>query len=156
MVSRPDRAFRIADRRFSIFDGTGAFLKGGRWNSPGRRVIYASETYPGAVLEVLAHTRIGKVPRTHEWIEIAIPPSTSIEHVSPENLKGWNASDSVIARQFGDEWLRQQRALILIVPSLPASGLARNVLINQDHPEFTQLKASAPQSVVWDSRLFVG
>ncbi len=154
MASRPDRAFRIADRRFSIFDGTGAFLKGGRWNSPGRRVIYASETYPGAVLEVLAHTRIGKVPRTHEWVEITIPPSVSIEHVSLASLKGWDSPDFAIARQFGDEWLHQQRTLIATVPSLPASGLARNILINQDHPEFTQLKASAPRPVTWDTRLF--
>ena len=154
MASRPDRAFRIADRRFTVFDGTGAFLNGGRWNSPGRRVIYASETYPGAILEMLAHTRIGKVPRTHERIEITIPSNVSIEHVDPKSLKGWDAPDSVIARQFGDEWLRQQRSLILTVPSLPASGLARNVLVNQDNHEFVQLKISPPKPVVWDSRLF--
>ena len=154
MASRHDRAFRIADRRFTVFDGTGAFLNGGRWNSPGRRVIYASETYPGAILEMLAHTRIGKVPRTHERIEITIPSNVSIEHVDPKSLKGWDAPDSVIASQFGDEWLRQQRSLILTVPSLPASELARNVLINQDHPELVQLKISPPQPVVWDSRLF--
>ena len=155
MASRPDRAFRIADRRFPIFDGIGAFLKGGRWNSPGHRVIYASETYPGAVLEIFAHTRIGKVPRTHAWVEITIPPHVSMEEADPGILKNWDAPDFVSARQFGDEWLRQQRTLILTVPSLPASGLARNILINQDHPEFTQLKASIPQPVVWGSRLFM-
>ena len=154
MVSRPDRAFRIADRRFPIFDGTGAFLNGGRWNSPDRRVIYASETYPGAILEVLAHTRTGKVPRTHEWVEIAIPPTVSVEHVSSDDLKGWDVLDSAIARQFGDQWLHQKRTLILTVPSLPASGLARNVLINQDRPEFAQLEVSNPRPVVWDLRLF--
>jgi len=124
MASRPERAFRIADRRFPIFDGTGAFLNGGRWNSPGRRVIYASETYPGAVLEVLAHTRIGKVPRTHEWVEIAIPPHVSVEDVDPESLKNWDAPDFVSARQFGDEWLRQQRILVLIpIRNLLSTGV---------------------------------
>ena len=44
------RAFRIADRRHPIFDGTGAKLTGGRWNSPGRPVIYAAETFAGALL----------------------------------------------------------------------------------------------------------
>ena len=39
----------------------GAF--GGRWNSPGRRVIYAAESYAGAMLEVLANSNIGRVPK---------------------------------------------------------------------------------------------
>ncbi|MGH8336162.1 MAG: RES family NAD+ phosphorylase, partial [Gammaproteobacteria bacterium] len=53
------RAFRIADRRHPLLDGLGAFLNGGRWNSKGRRVIYSSETYAGALLEILAHANIG-------------------------------------------------------------------------------------------------
>ncbi len=51
-------AFRIADKRFPIFDGTGARLVGGRWNSPGKAVIYAAETFAGAVLEVLVHSNL--------------------------------------------------------------------------------------------------
>ena len=73
MVSRPERAIRIADGRYPLVDGTGAFLQGARWNSPGRRVIYASESYAGALLETLVHSRIGKLPRHHMWIEIEIP-----------------------------------------------------------------------------------
>jgi RES domain-containing protein len=34
------KAYRLADERYLIFDGGGAMLMGGRWNSPGRRVIY--------------------------------------------------------------------------------------------------------------------
>jgi RES domain-containing protein len=63
------RAYCIADRRHKIFDGEGAALPGGRWNSPGRRVIDASETYAGATLEVLVHSKIGKVLKTHSRIE---------------------------------------------------------------------------------------
>ena len=54
------RVYRIADRRHKIFDGQGAALLGGRWNSPGRRVIYAAETYSGTMLEMLANTNIGR------------------------------------------------------------------------------------------------
>lgn len=53
------RAYRIADRRHKIFDGQGAATFGGRWNSPGRRVIYAAETFAGAMLEVLVNANIG-------------------------------------------------------------------------------------------------
>lgn len=154
MDSRPDRAFRIADRRKQIFDGTGAFLKGARWNSPGRRVIYAAGTFAGAILEVLVHTAIGRVPRTHAWVEITIPSEVSVELLHASALPGWETAESDTARRYGDEWHQQRRSLILVVPSAAASGQERNVLINQDHPEFEMLRVSPPRDVVWDNRLF--
>src|SRR5581483_11815526 len=66
-------AFRIADRRFPIFDGSGARLIGGRWNSPGHPVIYTAETFAGALLEILAHSNLGRIPTTHSVIEVKIP-----------------------------------------------------------------------------------
>ena len=60
----PLTAYRIADRRHPIFDGAGATQQGGRWNSPGRPLIYASETFAGALLEQLARANIGTLPRT--------------------------------------------------------------------------------------------
>ena len=151
MDSRPDRAFRIADRRHPIFDGTGAFLKGARWNSRGRRVIYAAETFAGALLEMLVHTRIGRIPRTHAVVEIGIPRNVSVEHCGPDRV---DFRDPEAARTFGDEWHEHCRSLILVVPSLAASGLARNLLINADHPQLSLLPVSDPREVVWDARLF--
>ena len=58
-------AYRRADARYPILDGGGAMRLGGRWNSPGRRVIYASLTFAGAMLEVLVHTNTGRVPSHH-------------------------------------------------------------------------------------------
>ena len=37
------QAWRIADGRFDPFSPIGASLVGGRWNSPGLGVIYASQ-----------------------------------------------------------------------------------------------------------------
>ena len=151
MDSRPDRAFRIADRRHPIFDGTGAFLKGARWNSPGRRIIYAAETFAGAVLEILVHTRIGKIPRNHTAVEIRIPAKVSVEHCGPEQVDFRIAE---ACREFGDAWHDQRRSLILLVPSVAASGRARNILINADHPQLRLLQVSDPFEIVWDGRLF--
>ena len=47
------RVYRIADRRHPIWDGTGAALLGGRWNSPGRPAIYGSLSSACAMLEIL-------------------------------------------------------------------------------------------------------
>ena len=47
------RIYRIADRRHPIWDGTGAALVGGRWNSPGHPAIYGSLSHACAMLEIL-------------------------------------------------------------------------------------------------------
>ena len=156
MASRPEaplRVYRIADRRRKIFDGQGAFLIGGRWNSPGRRVIYAAETYAGAMLEVLAHANIGKLPKSHSWIEILIGKGVRIEEVHAPGLPGWDSPDQRASRRFGDRWYDEGRTAILIVPSLVARP-ERNIAINQEHSDFRRIRATAPKPVIWDARLF--
>ena len=55
-------------------------LHGARWNSPGRRVIYAAETYASALLEILVHAS-GSVPRSQGYVEIEIPSGVPMEAV---------------------------------------------------------------------------
>ena len=148
------RAFRIADRRFPIFDGTGARLVGGRWNSPGTPVIYAAETFAGAMLEVLVHANIGRLPRTHALIELTIPDSVVTEIVSPEELPGWDSDDQIVSRAYGDQWLEERRTAVLLVPSFVSRGRERNVLLNPEHRAFKRITASEPQDLIWDERLF--
>ncbi|MGH9484609.1 MAG: RES family NAD+ phosphorylase [Terriglobales bacterium] len=147
------RAFRIADRRFPIFDGAGARLLGGRWSSPGRAVIYASETFAGAVLEVLVHANLGRLPKTHALVEIAIPDSIGVEVVAAAMVPRWDGPDALASRSFGDRWLLQQRTAVLLVPSAVTGGRERNLLLNPAHPEFARIQASQPQIVAWDERL---
>lgn len=148
------RAFRVADRRFSLFDGTGARLLGGRWNSPGSSVIYAAETFSGALLEVLVHANLGRVPKTHAFVEITIPDVVTIESLARPDLTGWDAQDQEVSRAFGDKWIFEKRSAVLLVPSLVTSGRERNVLINPEHADFPKITASQPQDVQWDKRLF--
>ena len=155
MVSRLDeplRAYRIADSRHPIFDGTGAAALGGRWNSPGRRVIYASETYAGALLEKLAHTNIGRVPNSQVYVEIEIPEGVDIEILNSAILPGWDQVQR-LSRVYGDAWYDEQRSAVLLVPSI-ITRVERNVVINENHPAFPKIKASTPRPVIWDERLF--
>jgi RES domain-containing protein len=147
------RTYRIADRRRKIFDGHGASLLGGRWNSPGRRVIYAAETYAGAMLEVLVHANIGRVPKTLSWVEILIRKGVRIEEVHPAGIPGWDAPDQRASRRYGDRWYDEGRTAVLLVPSIVARP-ERNIAINQEHPEFKQIRATAPRPVIWGERLF--
>jgi RES domain-containing protein len=150
--SSPLRAFRIADMRHTIFDGMGAMLHGARWNSPGRRVVYASESYAGALLEILAHAS-GSVPRSQGYIEIEIPAGLSIEEVTPGDLPQWDSPSFETARTFGDRWYDERRTPVLMVPSV-ATRIERNILMNQEHPDFARIRASQPVPVRWDERLW--
>jgi RES domain-containing protein len=147
------RGYRIADRRHNIFDGQGAATFGGRWNSPGRQVIYAAETFAGAMLEVLVNTNIGRMPKNYGWIEILNGSDVSVEEANVRKVRRWDAPDQRASRIFGDRWYDEQRSTILIVPS-GVVRVERDVVINQEHPGFRKLRATRPKPVIWDERLF--
>lgn len=148
------QAWRIADGRFDVFSPVGASQVGGRWNSPGLGVIYASRSYAGAMLECLAHAGIGRMPRTHVAIEIAIAAAVSVEQHGESSLPlGWNLADQHVARTFGDAWIRERRTAVLVVPSVVARR-EMNVLLNPRHTDFKRILAGSPEPVVWDARLF--
>ena len=147
-------AYRIADARHPIFDATGAMLHGGRWNSRGLRVIYAAETYAGALLEVLVHSNLSQPPKNHKVIRIHTPGTVVMETLSPTELPDWYAEDMRTSRAFGDRWLRENRTAILRVPSVSTTGRESNLLFNPLHPQFALIKAGEPEPVDWDARLF--
>jgi len=150
--SGPLRAFRIADARHVIFDGQGAMIHGARWNSPGRRVIYAAETYAGALLEVLVHAS-GNLPSSQRYVSIEIPAGVSIEEVTPDEVPRWDSPSYETARDFGDRWYDERRTAALMVPSL-VTQVEHNILLNQEHPDFARIRASEPSRVRWDARLW--
>ncbi len=155
MVSRrkgPLRAYRIADRRHPIFDGSGARIFGARWNSPGREVIYASASYGCAMLERLVHAGIGAVPRNQASVLIEIP-NIAIEEVGEDDVPGWDRADFIASRTCGDLWMAEKRSAVLLVPSIVARG-DHNVLINPAHPDYRKIRCGNPERVIWDERLF--
>lgn len=147
------KAYRLADERCPIFDGAGAMQLGGRWNSPGRRVIYAALTFAGAMLEVLVHTNTGRVPLHYVYIEMSIPATVRIERLDVSTIQGWDAPGYAVSRALGDEWYDSGRSAVLIVPSV-VSPVESNVLIHQDHSDFREIQTGEPQPVRWDWRLF--
>ena len=150
------KLFRIASRHFQIFDGVGAQIHGGRWNSPGNRVIYACSNLSCARLEVLAHSGRHASPTNHAFIEIDVPDELKFETADVRSLPiGWDSvPDRHLARPIGDRWLASATSVVLRVPSV-ASPADYNFLINQEHMNFSRLVASAAREVVWDERLFV-
>jgi RES domain-containing protein len=140
-------AYRIGSSAHPLLDGAGAASSDeARWNSRGRYVIYAAEHYATALLEKAAQLNSLSIPRTLVYARIQLPDA-SVEEVSTDDLAGWDADNKKASRRFGDRWYDEQRSLILLVPSLAAPGLERNVLINQRHSRFADVTVSEGEPI---------
>lgn len=149
-------AYRIGSGRDPLFDGAGAAASDtARWNSRGRYVIYAAEHYATALLEKAAQLSSVRFPKSLRFIRITVPDGETVEEVRARDLAGWDADDRRASQRFGDTWYDERRSVILLVPSLAAPGLERNVLINQRHPQFRRLRATDPQPVLCHPKLLV-
>jgi RES domain-containing protein len=129
-------------------------LVGTRWNSAGRAVIYASDTFAGAILERLVHAlRPRTLPGPHHAVRIDIPDDC-LETLEAEDLPGWDSRDSSVALAFGDQWIDEGRSAVLLVPAVPSRPIGQTVIIHPGHPDATRIAVSAPFAVPWDERLF--
>jgi RES domain-containing protein len=148
-------AWRIVQSRWAstAFDGEGARRSGGRWNSPGRPLVYVSEHAALAALEMLVHLgSAGLLKSQYVLFEVAFAAELVDE---AENLpKEW-ADDPApaSAQQFGDEWLARPTARpILRVPSaVVRTGF--NYLLNPLHADFKKIHIGKQQPFDFDPRL---
>ncbi len=147
--------WRVVKRKHAAaaFDGKAAQRFGGRWNSPGRRAVYASATKSLAVLEVLVHLDVGRpLPRFVAFtFEL---DATLVERLDTVQLpRHWRTSRGLPAtQQIGDEWLASGGALALAVPSaiVPEES---NYLLNAVHPAFGHLRFGRSIPFLLDPRL---
>ena len=148
-------AWRLIKSRHAAaaFDGEGARLHGGRWNSPGTRVAYASDSIALATLEVLAHLQSTAVLQAYSVVSLSFPDE-SVELLPMSSLPArWRRFPSPPENQaIGDQWVAQGRSLILRVPSAIIPSAA-NVLINPSHREFAKVVIGRPERFAFDRRL---
>jgi RES domain-containing protein len=98
-------AIRVHQRRYDALDSSGAAWRGGRWNSPGPRVLYASTCTGGALLEILTRYARTQAPEHYVASEILLPDGARVEQPELSALEGWRTPGSGVARAFGDTWL---------------------------------------------------
>lgn len=112
---------------------------GGRWNSPGLPLVYASESLALCLAECLVHIPSG-LPADYDAFKLSFPANLT-EHLDLALLKADWATDSGYTRAIGDQWILQGRSLALIVPSviLPESY---NILISSTHPAIDTVTVS--------------
>jgi RES domain-containing protein len=150
------RFWRICRRRFAAdsASGEGARLYGGRWNSRGLHVVYASTSLALAAVEVFVNLEPNLRPADLVSIEGEIPESVAIGRVELKMLPAqWHETRDESLRQFGDDWIRSGRSVALLVPSAAIRG-EWNVLLNPAHPDFARVRLHDPEPFAFDLRMF--
>lgn len=142
-----------SDRARRAFDGEGARLFGGRWNSPGHRVVYTAGHASLGVLEMLVHLHETRALARYALLRARVPDRL-VEVLDRGRLPaGWNASPAPAGLQeIGDRWLAAGRSLALRVPSAVVPEEC-NYLLNPAHREFRRVAIGAPRAFALDPRL---
>jgi RES domain-containing protein len=152
------RLWRICDAAYlrTAFTGEGAAATGGRWNSRGTKVVYASANLSTALLEMLVHVDPTNAPATLRKIPVDVPDRMARETIGVADLpRDWTRypANPVLARM-GDDWVARGKTALLFVPSVVVeSDDEPNVLLNPAHADFAKLKIGKPAPVVFDARL---
>lgn len=155
----PASLWRIAkhtpEYRADDLSGGGAKLTGGRWNSKGHALIYASTTIALATLEPLAHLGDNIAIRNAFIIRIDVPASVwnRREYITPDDLEPtWVAEPpGSTTIYFGDGWISSLSAALLMVPSVIVPEEC-NVLINPAHADARKIKSTVMRQFVYDPR----
>ena len=116
------RFWRICPRRYAAaaLTGEGAALHGGRWNSRGVRVVYASTSLSLAAIETFVNLDPDFQPSDLASVEGEVPDDLALQRVEEASLPArWRQRRDESLHHFGDEWIRAGRTVALLVPSAP-------------------------------------
>lgn len=144
--------YRIARALHQELDGEGARRSGGRWNSPGTPVVYASGTRALAALEYLVHIDVDEVPDDLVLMSVSVPDELAVEDVPDDVVDPRHRSDA--ERGVGDSWVQSERTAVLSVPSrlIPEE---RNYVLNPQHDAASMVRVVGVRRFVFDERLMV-
>ena len=132
--------------------GKGAELVGGRWNSCGNAMLYTSQSIALCVTEIAVHVPLGILPKDYQLIHIEIRDEDFLEVKRlPKDWQTFPHSNST--QLIGDKFLKEQKFLVLKVPSATVQG-EFNYLINPRHKNFNQIKIVKIENFNFDERLF--
>ncbi len=148
-------AWRIVQAHLAgrAFTGEGARRYGGRWNSKGIAVVYASGSISLAILEVLVHIPIYDILDEYVYIPVEFDQQLSLALKPNELPENWQKDPSPLTtKQIGNACVESQDSVILRVPSAIVPK-EKNYLINPAHPDFSKLKIGEPDKFEFDPML---
>lgn len=136
--------------------GKGAEHAGGRWNRPGRPVVYAASSIALACLETIVHVHASGLPLNRFLVRIDVPDELWARRriLNAQTLPvGWSAiPQGRVSLDVGDGWLQDQSAALLAVPSVIVPE-EFNLLVNPRHASAMHLRAVKTRPWFYDQRL---
>lgn len=138
----------------TAFDGEGARLYGGRWNSVGSRVVYAAGSLSLTILEILVHLDYTPILPSYSYIRVkcAAEYITNVNDIALLPSDWYSSPPPKDLQQIGDHWLKNLSSAVLTIPSavVPTEW---NYLINPAHADFALLEIDSPKPLTFDPRL---
>lgn len=150
-------AFRIVRAEFGreLWSGVGGLHVDGRWHSRGRRIVYTSQSFSLAQLEVLVHITDRRQMPALVYSTAIIPDEVRVGSIEPDELPpAWQQFSpySATTQLIGTRWLTEAKSAVLQVPSA-ISKHEWNYLLNPVHPDFEQLRLAAPMPFAMEPRI---
>ena len=138
-------------QEIAAFDGEGARRYGGRWNSAGVPMVYASEHESLAVLEVRVHIAMSGVYKSFSFdFDEGLMRTLPVQQLP----KDWQREPPPVSLQrLGDQWVKAGDSVILAVPSAIVPN-ELNLLLNPRHPDFSKIDIHTATDLTLDRRLF--
>ena len=154
MTATPEVAWRLVRAPFADLSGRGAERHGGRWNSPGRPMVYLSLEASLPVLEVLVHLDLPPEMMPEDYLLMRVDLGQIITRHGEASVETWpgRADEPGETRRFGDRWLAERRTPLLRVPSRIVEE-ASNLLLNPMHPATRELGPPRTRAFTFDPRL---
>lgn len=150
------RIWRICRAKFAdeAFSGLGARRYGGRWNSRGVPMVYASSSLALAAIELFVHLEPNLQPDDLVAVAATLPKGEPARRLDEDRLPAnWWTDDFEPLRAMGDQWIREKSSLAIQVPSA-ALRPEWNVLVNPTHPAVAQIEIGKPEPFRFDARMF--
>ncbi|WP_265302706.1 RES family NAD+ phosphorylase [Verminephrobacter eiseniae] len=136
--------------------GRGAETTGGRWNRPGRPVLYCSANIALAALETVVHFNAGALPLNRYLVRMDVPDDIwrARKIATPASLAiGWDATPpGKVSLDAGERWLQSKASALFVVPSVIVPEES-NVLIDPDHPDASRITAAKLRRWTYDARI---
>lgn len=149
--------WRLSKTRYALsaLSGEGNFVHGARWNPPGTRAIYFSETLSLACLETFVHLPTAARHLEFVALEGETPISIQVSTIKLEDLPSdWRTEPAPKSTQeVGARWFREGTTAFLRVPSVIAPR-EHNVVGNPAHPDFRRLRLEQPTPFSFDPRMW--
>lgn len=138
-------AYRLIKRKYqdSAFDGEGARLFGGRWNSPGKACVYLASSESLALLETMVHLNDHRLLRHYVLLRVSLPGDSVLRLGESSLPNNWREMPPPAeTADLGDGWLESARSLALTLPSVVVPREA-NYLLNPAHADFQRTVSTA-------------